>query len=153
MRGYLLLLVLAVTTIGLTACAQLGEDDDVICPAVGYFNTAHLMLSEPRPGLNLELRAEYTTEPEPTNAPMEYFTTGDPSLEAMNETGVDDLTGNSVSGWTAVTNTSAPPTFGYRITDASRATVAEGSVEVAWVQIGGTTECGGPKEADITLPG
>lgn len=121
-------------------------------PAVGYFNTAHLALSDPRPGLSLELRAEYTTEPRPTDAPGEYLTTGDQSLEAVDETGVYNLTGDSVSGWTAVTNTSAPPTFGYRITDASRTTVAEGSVEVNWVQVGGITECGGPREADITLP-
>lgn len=146
------MLVLAVTTIGLTACAPLGEDDDVTCSAVGYFNTAHLTLSEPRPGLNLELRAEYGAEPSPADAPVEYLTTGDQSLEAVNETGVEDLTGNSVSGWTAVVSVSAPPIFGYRVTDASRTTVAEGSVEVDWVQLGGTTECGGPKEADITLP-
>ncbi|GAA4046572.1 hypothetical protein [Agromyces indicus] len=152
MRGYRLLPVLAVTAVALTACAPLGEDDDVDCPAVAYSNTARLTLSEPRSGLLLELSREDSSEPDSTKTPVEFRRTGDQPLQVVEETGVDDLTGDSATGWTAQL-VGAYPTLLYRIIDDSRTMVAEGSVEVDWVQVGGTPECGGPMEADITLPG
>ncbi|MGR0318160.1 hypothetical protein [Agromyces sp. ZXT2-3] len=152
MRGHRLVPVLAVIAVAMTACAPLGADDDVDCPAVAYSNTARLTLSEPRSGLLLELSGEAGSEPDATETPVEFRRTGDQSLQVVEETGVDDLTGNSATGWTAQL-VGAYPTVLYRITDDSRTVVAEGSVEVDWVQVGGTPECGGPREADITLPG
>ena len=67
------------------------------------------------------------------------------------DTGVLTLIGDGVSGWSA-DFVGGQSVVGYRLTNAVGEVVAEGTIDVDWVRIGGTERCGGPREAEITLP-
>lgn len=141
------LLFSAVTTallLVLTACA--GVLGTFACAAIGYSSVASIRLSEPTAGLRLELCSGSECTPGPVEMPVEVGSTATPLL-----TGILQLDGNSEAGWTATLLT-APSQMGFRITDGNGATVKGGYVDVDWVRIDGTEECGGNHESDIVIP-
>lgn len=115
------------------ACAPAG----FVCPAIGYTNTAHISLSEPRPGLDLWMCDPDGCDPRP----------------AARDTDLDQwsLTGNSATGWIA-NFTGGYSSAQFLLTDTAGAVVAEGSLEVEWIRVNGTERCGGNQEADIEIP-
>lgn len=100
------------------------------CTTVGYPADLDIVLSEPTPGLELEL-----------------------CLGADCEPGDDDTlstTGDSSAGWSAsVVN--AFDTARYWVTDQAGATVTEGELPVEWIRVGGSEQCGGPMEASLVI--
>lgn len=133
---------------GLTACSP---PFGTTCPAIGYFSVAHVTLSEPRPGVTLELCDGEECEPGPPLAPagLQEIRTSAPPVN--DDTGILKLSGNSQEGWSAEF-IGGQPVIGYRLSAAFGEVITEGSVEVDWVRIGGTPQCGGPREARVTLP-
>lgn len=75
-------------------------------------------------------------------------TTAEPMVE---DTGVLTLVGDGVAGWSA-DFVGGQSVVGYQLTDTVGGVVAEGTVDVDWVRVGGTERCGGPREAEIDLP-
>lgn len=116
------------------------------CTAVGYSSVAHIELLEARPGLELELCEGEHCVPGPVEMPVEMGATESPI-----PTGVFELTGDSVNGWSASMN-SGQPVLGYRLTDQDGTVVAEGLAEADWVRIDGTEQCGGNRAAEVQLP-
>ena len=82
----------------------------------------------------------------PTEMPAR--TTAEPVVE---DTGVFSIVGDGVSGWSA-DFFGGQSTVGYRLTDSVGDLIAEGTIDVEWVRVGGTERCGGPREAEIQLP-
>jgi hypothetical protein len=146
---------------GLTACAPPG----VACPAIGYFSSAQIVLSEPKSGVQLELCDGEGCVPGPPIAPVDAplviatelpATSGDaPAVEPdetpIEDTGVLAIAGNGLTGWNA-DFVGGQPVIGYRVIGADGAVIAEGAVEVEWVRVGGSAQCGGPREAKVELP-
>lgn len=64
--------------------------------------------------------------------------------------GVMSIVGDGVTGWTA-DFLGGQPTIGWRLLDASGAQLAEVTAAVNWERVGGSAQCGGPREARITL--
>lgn len=75
-------------------------------------------------------------------------TTAEPMVE---DTGVLTLVGDGVAGWSA-DFVGGQSVVGYQLTDTVGGVVAEGTVDVDWVRVGGTERCGGPRKAEIDLP-
>lgn len=144
-RSFLASCVMVLAVAGVTGCVP-GN----VCTTIGYFSTAEITLAEPRPGLTLQLCDGADCEPVPVTGPVGAAPEGSPSPPAE-DTGVLDITGNSSSGWTAQF-TGGQPTIGYRLTDAASQVVGQGDVDVEWVQVGGSAQCGGPREATVELP-
>jgi hypothetical protein len=115
------------------------------CTAIGYGSVARIELLEPRPGLELALCEGENCTPGPVEMPIEVGATETPT-----PTGVFELTGDSVSGWSASLN-SGHAVLGYRLTGEDGAVVAEGVTEADWVRIDGTEQCGGNRLAEIQL--
>lgn len=141
-----MLAALALACAVLTGCAPPG----FACSAVWYPVVAHVVLSEPRIGVKLELCTGEGCEP---GLPMAFQETQSAysSVEPMIDPGFMSITGGGVTGWSA-DMLGAYPVLGYRLSDASGTTIAQGSVEVEWVRTGGTERCGGPREAHVELP-
>lgn len=142
MRAFRSLPALAAVCV-LTGCAPLG----LACSAVGYSSVVHVVLDDPRSGLLLELCDGEGCTPGPIEGPVKIGATEEPI-----PTGVFELAGSSTGGWTAHLS-GGQPTLGYRLTDATGAVVGEGHVDVDWVRIDGTQQCGGNREARVTLAG
>ena len=115
------------------------------CPAIGYSSIASIRLSEPAVGLRLALCSGSNCTPGPVEKPVEVGSTATPL-----PTGIFQLDGNSETGWTA-TLLDAPTQMGFRISDGSGATVKEGSLDVDWIRVDGTEQCGGNQEADLVI--
>lgn len=95
----------------------------VACPAIGYGSVAHIELVEPRAGLELELCEGQNCVPGPVEMPVEVGATESPI-----PTGVFELAGDSVNGWSASLN-SGQPVLSYRLTDEDGIVVSEGITE------------------------
>lgn len=130
----------------LTACVPPG----FVCTTVGYSTVAQIVLAEPREGVSLELCDGESCEPGQPMMPEEIQPAGT-SREPVVDTGIMSIRGDGVTGWSA-DMLGGHPMLGYRVTDASGVVITEGSVEVEWVRVGGTEQCGGPREARIELP-
>jgi hypothetical protein len=153
--------LLALALAALTGCAPFGG---FACTAVGYSTTAHITLAEPRSGIDLQLCDGAGCAPRPgmtaENPPLEQATPSDlsgasaptPVPPAPMDTAAMSITGDSMTGWSAEL-LGGQPVLGYRLTDAAGAVVSEGEVEADWVRVGGSAECGGPREAKVQLPG
>lgn len=116
------------------------------CSAIGYSSVAIITLSDPAPGLTLELCDGAGCLPGPVEQPMEGG-----SLASAWETGVMSLTGDSATGWRA-SMLGGQPVLGYRLTAEDGTVAAEGSIDVEWRRIDGTERCGGNTEAVVELP-
>lgn len=84
-------------------------------------------------------------------APAEMQTVRTTAEPVVEDTGVFTLVGDGVSGWTA-DFVGGQSVVGYRLIDTVGGVIAEGSIDVDWVRVGGTERCGGPMEAEIELP-
>ena len=138
--------VLVLSGLSLTACVPPG----FACSAVGYTSMAKIALAEPRSGVELELCDGPGCVPGPPIAPagtQPARTTAEPVVD----TGVLTLVGDGVSGWSA-DFIGGQSVVGYRLTDTLGEVIAEGTVDVDWVRVGGTERCGGPRQAEIELP-
>jgi hypothetical protein len=71
-------------------------------------------------------------------------------LPPVEDTGVASIIGDGVTGWTA-DFLGGQPTIGWRLLDASGLQLAEGTADAEWERVGGSAQCGGPREAEITL--
>lgn len=142
MRALRSIVALGAAVAVLTGCGPVG----FACTAVGYISVARVMLTEPRPGLSLELCDGEGCTPGPAPGPAQIGATEGPL-----ETGVVGLDGESDSGWSA-NLLGGQPVLGYRLTDATGTVVSEGYVDVEWVRIDGTEQCGGNREAHVVLP-
>lgn len=71
-------------------------------------------------------------------------------LPAARDTGVMSIIGDGVTGWTA-DFLSGQPTIGWRLLDATGVELAQGKADADWKRVGGSAQCGGPREAMITL--
>ncbi|WP_106815720.1 hypothetical protein [Microbacterium timonense] len=131
---------------GLLALASCGSIPPFACAAVGYSSVAFIQLDVPAPDLHLELCSGADCMPGPVEMPVEVGSTA-PSVA----TGIFGLEGDSEAGWSA-TLLNSPPEMGFRVIDAAGTTIAQGAVEVEWVRIDGTEQCGGNHEADIVIP-
>jgi hypothetical protein len=102
-----------------------------------------ITLDDPRPDLFLELCVDACADPDEAGAPSrdEPWAAGS-SIPAS---------GDSLAGWTA-SPFMGTEALGYRLQDAAGAVTAEGTVEIEWVRVGGSEQCGGPLEADVRLP-
>ncbi len=118
----------------------------VTCSAVGYGSIVRVQLVEPRPGLELELCEGVGCAPGPVERPVELGAT-----ESAVPTGVFQLSGDSLTGWSASMN-SGEPVLGYRLTDDEGNVLSEGITELDWVRIDGTEQCGGNRVAEVQLP-
>ncbi|PWC04216.1 hypothetical protein DCE94_08655 [Agromyces badenianii] len=135
---------LGILGVALTGCAS---SYPFACPAIGYGSTAYVTLSDPRPGLTIELCDGDGCVPGPVEMPVEIGATEEPV-----ETGIFSLDGDSATGWTAALF-GGQPVLGYRLTDSAGALVAEGHAEVDWARVDGTEQCGGNREARVELRG
>lgn len=128
----------------LTACSP---STDVACPAIGYSSNATIVLSNPRPGLTLELCDGEGCVPGPPMEPVQIGATQQP-----NDATPQDVSGSSDVGWQATFILGGDPTMGYRLTDGTGAVVGEGYVKVDWIRIDGSEQCGGTRRAKVELP-
>jgi len=147
MRSLLAVSMMVLLSLGLTGCTGFGA----VCSAVGSISVARITLSESRLYISLELCDGQDCEPGAPLQPggVEPAETSPPLVTV--DTGVLSLSGDSLNGWSA-DFLGGQPMVGYRLRDASGEIVSEGSVDVDWVRAGGTTQCGGPREAVIELP-
>lgn len=132
------------------------------CTTIGYTSVAHVTLAEPRPGIELELCEGEGCEPGPVMTgeelpvrpatPSELADPTAPTAPSSVQAGPISLTGNSRTGWSAGF-LAGYPVLGYRMIDSTGAVIAEGEVDVDWVRVGGSEQCGGPTEAKVELPG
>lgn len=136
--------LLAVLAVALAGCAS---PYPFVCTTIGYSRTAHVFLSDPRPGLTIELCDGNDCIPGPVEMPVEIGATAEPV-----QTGVVALDGDSATGWTAVF-LGGQPVLGYRVTDSTGGIVAEGFADVDWERVDGTEQCGGNRQARLELPG
>ncbi|TQO19596.1 hypothetical protein FB472_1173 [Rhodoglobus vestalii] len=148
MRSLLAIFMMVLMSLGLAGCAGFGT----VCTAEGYLGVARLSLSDPRTDMSLELCDGQDCEPgaPPQRGGVEPAETSPAPVTV--DTGVLSLSGDSVDGWRA-DFVGGQPVVGYRLRDTSGEIVSEGSVNVDWVRVGGTAQCGGPREAVIELPG
>ena len=134
---------LAILGVVLTGCAS---SYPFACTAIGYGSTAYVALGNARPGLAIELCDGDGCIPGPVEMPVEIGATEEPA-----DTGIFSLEGDSVTGWSAAL-LGGQPVLGYRLTDSTGAIVAEGYVDVDWVRVDGTEQCGGNREARVEIP-
>lgn len=69
-----------------------------------------------------------------------------------NDTNLQDLSGSSEVGWRVTFILGGESTMGYRLTDGTGVIVDEGYVNVDWVRIDGSEQCGGTQQATVELP-
>jgi hypothetical protein len=140
-------MMMMLMSLGLAGCVGFGT----VCTTVGYLSVARISLSDPRTDISLELCDGQDCEPGAPLQPggVEPAETSPPPVTV--DTGVLSLSGDSLNGWRAEF-VGGQSVVGYRLWDASGEIVSEGSVDVDWVRVGGTTQCGGPREAVIELP-
>ena len=142
------------------------------CTTIGYISVAHVALADPRPGIELQLCEGEGCEPGTVMTgeehPLQLATPSDlvdptgpaapsddptvPTGPSSAEAGPISLTGDSSTGWSAGF-LAGYPVLNYRLIDTTGAVIAEGEVDVDWVRVGGSEQCGGPAEAEIELPG
>lgn len=115
------------------------------CTTIGYTAVASVDISQPTAGLRLELCAGERCTPGPVEVPVEIGATATPL-----PTGVFELSGNSRTGWTA-TFLDAQPQLGYRLTDKLGTVAAEGYIDVEWIRVDGSEQCGGNMRADVVI--
>ena len=120
----------------------------VACPAVGYSSSATITLQSPRSGLTLEVCDGEGCEPGPPAEPLRIGG----EVEPRDDGDFAELSGSSLDGWSAVFMIGGEPVLGYRLTDEADVIVGEGHMPVDWVRIDGSEQCGGNREARITLP-
>lgn len=138
---------LVVSCLGLTACVPPG----FACSAVGYSSVARITLAKPSAGVQLELCDGAGCTPGPPMATAEMQPARTTAQPVVEDTGVLTLVGDGVSGWSAEF-LGGQSVVGYRLTDTVGEVIAEGTIDVDWVRVGGTERCGGPREAEIELP-
>lgn len=136
-----------VACLAVTGCAPPG----FACPAIGWVNVAYVTLAQPTAGVTLHLCDGEDCEPGPPEVPQEAPTTPGATATPTVETGVFEITGDSMTGWVA-SFSGSQDVVGYRLIAADGVAFAEGSIDVEWVQVGGDERCGGPHEAEIVLP-
>lgn len=137
---------IGVLGIALAGCVPPG----FACTTIGYSSTAFIELEEPRRGVQLELCDGEGCRPGPAMAATEIQPATTTPLPAARDTGVMSIIGDGVTGWTA-DFLGGQPTIGWRLLDASGVELAQGTADADWKRVGGTAQCGGPREAMITL--
>ena len=136
-------IVAAALILALTGCTSFPIP--FACPAIGYSSAASIQLSAPTAGLSLELCSGEDCTPGPVEEPVEVGSTATPL-----STGIFGLEGDSIAGWTA-TLLDSPALMGYRVSDAAGAIVQESILDLDWVRIDGTEQCGGNRHADVVI--
>lgn len=121
------------------------------CTTIGYTSMAHIQLAEPRPGVRLELCDGEGCAPGPPTEPVAIPSPGASAPPAAPDTGVASLTGDSATGWAAEFFV-GQPVLGFRLTEIGRTEPVEGFVDVDWIRVDGSEECGGPRDVEIQLP-
>lgn len=84
--------------------------------------------------------------PKPPIDPAQTDTSHQPDDVAL-----QDLNRSSETGWSA-RFFGGGPILGYRLTDEAGTVVREGHVQVNWVRIDGSEQCGGNRRATAVLP-
>lgn len=157
-----LLLILAISTAG---CATPG-----VCPAIGWSNSATVVLDGPVDGV---AKVQFCPDgicsvtPQPSTAPKSTIAPGLPALPGQAETAAPATPGQPVGDpdyspyfgkkiddrtWQFSTPMSAPKKATVRAMAASGEVLAEREVDLTWTRVGGSEQCGGPSTAGpITL--
>lgn len=133
----------AAVILALTGCTS--PPIQLVCPAIAYSSAVSIQLSPATPGLSLALCSGAECTPGPVEGPVEVGSTAAPLA-----TGVFGLHGASATGWTA-TLLDSPSLIGYQVSDVDGVILQEGILDVDWVRIDGSEQCGGNRHADLVI--
>ncbi|QCR20442.1 hypothetical protein C1N71_14150 [Agrococcus sp. SGAir0287] len=154
-------------TIGLAAMALAATSTascsaPLACPTVGYSSTLTVELAEPRDDIALELCVTEGCSPRarddlPADEPIVVCETLDcvtatptPDEPARADDGIWMLEGDGVDGW-SVTIMTGGEVVAYRLVASDGVVLDEGEVTPDWERVGGSEQCGGPREAEVVL--
>lgn len=115
------------------------------CPAIGYSSIVSVTLEKPQPGLTLTLCDGEGCEPVGAQ-----LSSGGETEPGSSTSGVMSISGDSENGWEAWM-WAGKPVLGYRLSDSAGNEVASGFVDTTWVRVSGSEQCGGNRQAEVTL--
>lgn len=125
-----------------TACSG---PPQIVCPAIGWFNTVEVALDGPVHNVDtvqLCIRGICSiTDPDRTPEPQNDSPA--PTATGVPPTGVQ--TGDR--SWTFSLQMTTPQRATVRALTSAHAVLAERNVKLQWTRVGGTVQCGGPSEA------
>ncbi|PWD52057.1 hypothetical protein C8046_16800 [Serinibacter arcticus] len=131
--------------LGLAACASTSEGqapDDVVCPAIGWFNTLTVTLEGDSAGVDdmkLCLGEDCYPKDEPATDGSDLADSVGVEREATR------------SRWTFALMSHAPDEVTVRTYDASGTMLTDDLVAPGWRRTGGSEECGGPHFGRATV--
>lgn len=113
------------------------------CPAIGWGSQLFVELAVDRP----TARAVQVECPAPCGLPVPMPEPGAPEPTGP-ESATVELTGSTA---TVSFVLGAPDLITLRVLDGGGAVLTAAEVDLDWIRVGGTVECGGPHEAQVTI--
>lgn len=124
-------------TLSVASCSS----GDVVCPAIGWINKLTIQLEG-----DVSQVADVTLCVDDLCVPSEDGTAPD-ELAQVGQAAQDGNTGQ----WVFTTSMSTPESFSVRVLSADGTVLANAPASANWVRVGGSEQCGGPRQATVIV--